>query len=85
MNIKVFIGIVNRLLFVPGRSERHDLGGHQLLLCAVVQLHGVVGQGTEFLSLLPGGKIVLGKYLGAAAGVGDGLYHKVDFVQTLLS
>ena len=83
LNIKVFTGIVNRLLFVSGRSEHHDLGSHQLLLCAVVQLHGVVGQGAEFLGLLPGGKIVLGKYLGAAAGVEDGLYHKVAFVHSM--
>ena len=83
LNIKVFTGIVNWLRFAPGGSERHDLGGHQLLLCAVVQLHGVVGQGTEFFSLLPGGKIVLGKYLGAAAGVENGLYHKVAFVHSM--
>ena len=43
----------------------------------------VVGQGAEFLCLLPGGKIVFGKYLGAAAGVEDGLYHKVAFVHSM--
>ena len=83
LNIKVFTGIVNWPRFAPGGSERHDLSGHQLLLCTVVQLHGVVGQGAEFLSLLPGDKIVLGKYLGTAAGVEDGLYHKVAFVQSV--
>ena len=80
LNIKVFTGIVNRPRFAPDESERHDLSGHQLLLCTVVQIHGVVGQGAEFLSLLPGDKIVLGKYLGTAAGVEDGPYHKVAFV-----
>ena len=68
---------------MPGGSEFYDLSSHQLLLCAVVQLHGIVGQGAEFLCLLPGGKLVFGKYLGVAAGVEDGLYHKVAFVHSM--
>lgn len=66
-----------------GGAEFYDHGGHQLLLCAVVQLHGVVGQGAEFIGFLPGGKIVFGKYIGIAAGVEDGLYHKVVFVHSM--
>ena len=50
LNIKVFIGIVNRLLFAPGGSEHYMLGGYKLLLG---QPSGRVGNLWKESSTLP--------------------------------